>query len=198
MKMVEKTTVAERVNHFAMLASFFILVLSGFGFAYSSLNWMNTILGGNAWADIFHKAFGIVFFASVLYSLTTSMGEALSFDEDDKKWLSVFGGYFDKNAEVPPSGKMNFGQKIFYLTVIVCAGLLISLSGFLLWVGSAMALSHLVHFITFFVMVVAVPIHIYLATAANPGTFRIMTRGNVPLYFAKKKYAKWVKEAGLE
>ena len=54
------------------------------------------------------------------------------------------------------------------------------------------------HLAYFFLMVIAMPLHIYLATAASPGTFRIMTRGDVPLNFARKKYAKWVKEEGLE
>ena len=53
-------------------------------------------------------------------------------------------------------------------------------------------------FVAFFAMVSFMPIHAYLATAANPGVFRVMTRGTVSLEFAKKHYGKWVKEAGLE
>jgi cytochrome b subunit of formate dehydrogenase len=43
-----------------------------------------------------------------------------------------------------------------------------------------------------------VPLHVYLATAANPGTFRIMTRGDVPVDWAKKHHGKWVKDLGLD
>ncbi len=198
MKMVQKTTAFERVNHFVLLVSFFVLTLTGLGFTYKILNWINTAFGGNVWADIFHKWFGVAFAVSAAFTLTSYLSEALSFDEDDRKWLSVLGGYFDKTAEVPPSGKMNMGQKLFYLLIVVICGGLISITGFMLWVGSGMVFAHFVHSLTFFLMIIAMPLHIYLATAANPGTFRIMTRGEVPLNFAKKKYAKWVKEAGLE
>ncbi len=197
MKMVQKTTAFERVVHFALLVSFFVLTLTGLGFSYDALNWLNSMFGGNAWADTFHLWFGIVFAISLVFTITSYIGEALSFDEDDKKWLSVLGGYFDKSAEVPPSGKMNMGQKIFYLVVVVFCGGLISITGFMLLLGSGMVFAQFVHALTFMVMVIAMPLHIYLATAANPGTFRIMTRGTVSLNFAKKKYAKWVKEAGL-
>ena len=198
MKMVQKTTAFERVNHFVLLVSFFVLTFTGFGFMYSALNWMNTAFGGNAWASVFHKWFGVAFAISAAISIASYIGEALSFDDDDKKWLSVLGGYFDKSLEVPPSGKMNMGQKLFFLIIVVGCGGLISLTGFMLWLGSSMAFAHLFHSLTFFLMVIALPLHIYLATAANPGTFRIMTRGDVPLNFAKKKYGKWVKEAGLD
>jgi formate dehydrogenase subunit gamma len=43
---------------------------------------------------------------------------------------------------------------------------------------------------------VAVPVHVYLGTLANPGTFRIMVYGTVPMDFARKKYPKWIKEIG--
>ncbi len=135
---------------------------------------------------------------SAAFTLTSYIGEALSFDEDDRKWLSVLGGYFDKSVEVPPSGKMNMGQKLFYLLIVVICGGLISITGFMLWFGTGMVFAQFVHSLTFFLMIIAMPLHIYLATVASPGTFRIMTRGDVPLNFARKKYAKWVKEAGLE
>ncbi len=198
MKMVQKTTAFERVIHFVLLVSFFVLMLTGLGFTYTALNWLNTAFGGNAWADVFHKWFGVAFAVSAAFTIISYFGEAMSFDEDDRKWLSVLGGYFDKSVEVPPSGKMNMGQKLFFLIIVVICGGLISLTGFMLWAATGMVFAQFVHSLTFFLMVIAMPLHIYLATVASPGTFRIMTRGDVPLNFARKKYAKWVKEAGLE
>jgi formate dehydrogenase subunit gamma len=45
-------------------------------------------------------------------------------------------------------------------------------------------------------MVIAIPLHIYLATLANPGTVRIMITGTVPVEWAKKRHAKWVQKMG--
>lgn len=198
MKMVQKTTAFERVNHFTLLVSFFVLAQSGLGFSFNALDWLNTLMGGNALASVFHKGFGVVFIVSMLLTLKSHLGEALTYDENDRKWVSVLGGYLDRNIEVPPSGKMNMGQKLFYLVVVVICGGLISLTGVMLWVGTGMVFAHIAHYLAFMLMLIAMPVHIYLATAANPGTFRIMTIGTIPLSFAKKKYGKWVKEQGLE
>lgn len=197
MKMVQKTTTGERINHWAMMISFLVLFLTGFGFAFNSLNWLNTIFGGNAMASLFHKWGGLVFLATVLISLGNYFAESISYGPEDKAWLDSYGGYLNKNVELPPQGKMNFGQKLFYLIVVVGCGLLVSASGVALWLGPG-AWSHVLHNLAFAFMAFAVPVHVYLATAANPGVFRVMTRGTVSLDFARKHYGKWVKEAGLE
>ena len=59
-----------------------------------------------------------------------------------------------------------------------------------------MLYSHLIHNISFCVLVIAVPVHIYLGTLANPGTMQIMVNGMMPLKDAKKKHPKWIKAIG--
>ncbi|MHB8809129.1 MAG: formate dehydrogenase subunit gamma, partial [Desulfobulbaceae bacterium] len=59
-----------------------------------------------------------------------------------------------------------------------------------------MLLSHLVHNVAFIFFCIMVPVHIYLSTLANPGTFQVMVNGMVPLGLAKKRYPKWMKAAG--
>ena len=96
-------------------------------------------------------------------------------------------------------GKLNTGQKFYYLA-IMAAGIAIAASGFGIWLlpgtRSITLVSHLVHNLAFILFVVAVPAHAYLGTLANPGTFRIMVYGTVPIEFARKKYPKWMKEIG--
>ncbi len=59
-----------------------------------------------------------------------------------------------------------------------------------------MLISHLVHNVAFSIFVIAVPVHIYLGTLANPGTFQLMVSGTLPLESAKKRYPKWMKAVG--
>jgi formate dehydrogenase subunit gamma len=96
-------------------------------------------------------------------------------------------------------GKYNPGQKLYYLA-IVGAGIAIALSGFVIWFmkdnASMLLLAHLVHNIAFIVFVIAVPVHAYLGTLANPGTFKLMVSGTLPLSEAKRRYPKWMKAAG--
>jgi len=197
MKMVKKTTALERVVHWLLMFTFLNLTLTGFAFAFSSLNWINLIYGGNHFALLFHKWNGVLFLVVLLMTVGSYLGESLKFGPEDSEWLKKLGGYFDKKAELPPQGRMNFGQKIFYLVFVLLSGIVISISGFMLWAGSS-ALGYFLHNLTFFAMVSFMPIHVYLATAANPGVFRVMTRGTIPLEYAKKHYGKWVREAGLE
>jgi formate dehydrogenase subunit gamma len=201
-KMVQKTSGFERFVHGIMAISGIILLLTGFGFLYQQeLGWLNTMFGGQHIAKVFHNWGGILFAISVFFALFMWIGQALSWSKEDSEGLGMLGGYFSKDSEPPPQGKMNAGQKLV-VWCVVFFGILISISGFVMWLNAGskgvMTTWHLVHNISFFVFAILMPIHIYLATAANPGTFRIMTKGDVPVYWAKKKHAKWVKEMGLQ
>ncbi len=199
MKMVQKATPWERFNHWVLLLSFFVLTLTGLGFLYNSLSWINTAFGGVHLARGIHNWSGILFAASLVLTMASYLGDSLKFGADDFAWLGSLGGYLS-GKEAPPQGKLNAGQKLFYL-LILASGLVISASGVILWIGAGqgtMQLAHLLHNLAFLILVILVPFHVYAATALNPGTFRIMTRGTVPLKWAKKHHPKGVKELGME
>jgi len=201
-KMIQKTTVFERFVHLLMALSCLVLLFTGLGFLYQhELGWINSVFGGPHLAKGIHNWGGIVFIVSLLLSLGTWLPECLRWSDDDSRWLGMLGGYLSKNEVPPPQGKLNAGQKVVTLAVLV-SGALISISGLLMWVNpgskGSMMLWQFIHNLAFLVFAIIVPLHIYMATAANPGTFRIMTRGDVPLSWAKKKHPKWVKEIGME
>lgn len=201
-KMVQKTTGYERFVHLLLALSGVVLLLTGLGFLYQQeLGWINTVFGGQHIARGIHNWSGVVFILSIVLSLGVWLPESLSWSKEDREWLSMLGGYLSKDLEPPPQGKLNAGQKLVTL-VVVAFGLLIGITGLVMWLNpgnkGAMTLAALLHNISALVFAVFIPLHIYLATAANPGTFRIMTKGTVPLYWAKKKHARWVKEMGLD
>ncbi len=201
-EMIQKTTEWERINHLILAVSFLVLFFTGLGFLYQSLGWLNTIFGGIHTAKVIHRWTGVIFAISLLLTLGSYLGEALSFTKEDSAWISSLGGYFSKTAEPPPQGKLNAGQKIFYLLVVVIFGLAISVSGFILWLfpssRGVILFGHFLHNLSYVIFAFTVPIHIYLGTAANPGTFRVMTFGTVTRGWAKKHHAKWAKELGIE
>jgi len=199
-KMIQKTTSFERIVHWLLALSCLALLLTGLGFLYpQQLGWINTVFGGVLIAKCVHNWGGIIFAVSLVLSLGTWVPECLKWSNDDSKWLGMFGGYLskEKDKELPPQGKINAGQKIAGIMVFF-SGVLISISGLIIWLSTPTPLWVLLHNICALIFTVVVPVHIYLATAANPGTFRIMTRGDIPLYWAKKKHPKWVKEIGAE
>lgn len=201
-KMVQKTTAYERIVHWLMAVSCIVLLLTGFGFLYQQeLGWINTVFGGQKIAVLIHNWGGVAFMVSVILSIGVWLGESLKWSKEDSEWIGMLGGYLSKDAVPPPQGKLNAGQKMV-VWVVILSGVAISISGLLMWLNPGnkgmMTIGYLIHNLSFFVFAIFTPVHIYLATAANPGTFRVMTKGNVPLSWAKKKHAKWVQESGAD
>lgn len=196
--MIRKAGVFEIVNHWAMSITFLILGATGFGFLFH-METLNMIFGDFNRMRTVHNWCGVAFSVLVLFKIVLYLPHVLSFDGDDVRWLLEGGGYLSKNAAVPPQGKLNAGQKLFAAVVIV-AGVAMAASGYIIWlmpgVKEWLLLSQLVHNVSFDLLVFAIPIHIYLASLASPGSARVMLSGTVPLAWARKRHAKWV--AALE
>ena len=200
--MVKKANAFEILNHWVMAVSFIILAATGFGFLFH-LEQLNSIFGNFNAMKLWHNWSGVVFAVSLFFTIFHYLPDSLSLGSDDIAWISKAGGYFSKKAVVPPQDRLNTGQKLLYL-IVLTVGTAIAVSGLIIWLRPAAAdirkwvlLSHLVHNIGFVLMVTIIPLHIYLATLANPGTFRIMVYGTVPLEWAKKRHAKWVQKMGF-
>jgi formate dehydrogenase subunit gamma len=197
-EMVRKSSTGEIINHWILAVSCILLIFTGYGFLFQ-LKPIGNLFGGFNAMKVVHNWAGVVFTVSLVATLFHYLRESLDFGHDDWQWIKVGGGYLSHKVKVPPMGKYNPGQKLYYLAILV-AGIAISASGFAIWLlpddRGIRILSHLVHNLAFALFIVAVPVHIYLGTLANPGTFRIMVYGTVPVDFAKKKYPKWMKEIG--
>lgn len=198
-EMIRKASVEEIVNHWIMAVSCLLLMFTGYAFLFK-LEPVYALFGSNATMKVVHNWAGVLFTISLFATLFNYLRESLTFDADDRAWLRMGGGYLSrKPMKTPPMGKLNTGQKLYYLVILI-AGIAIAVSGFTIWlVGGIQALtrvSFLVHNLAFILFVMAVPAHAYLGTLANPGTFRIMVYGTVPIEFARKKYPKWMKELG--
>ena len=44
--------------------------------------------------------------------------DAFEYDADDLQWFKVAGGYLSHKVKVPPMGKYNPGQKLYYLAIV--------------------------------------------------------------------------------
>lgn len=198
-QMVRKATTAEIVNHWMLAVSCIMLIITGYAFVFK-IEGIYALFGSNATMKVVHNWTGAIFTVSLLGTVFNYLGEALDLGSDDWNWMRMGGGYLSKKTvAVPPMGKINTGQKFYYLAILV-GGLAIAGSGFAIWLlpgmRSIILTAHLVHNLAFVLFVTAVPAHIYLGTLANPGVLRIMIDGMVPLEVAKKRYPKWMKEMG--
>jgi formate dehydrogenase subunit gamma len=195
-RMIRKENGFNIVNHWVLAVSCILLAVSGYGFLFK-VEGIGSLFGGFPAMRIIHNWIGIAFLVSLFLSLFMYLKESLTFNADDIGWIKVAGGYLSHKAQVPPMGKINTGQKFYYIGLVVF-GFGISVSGFLIWIFAEnrqwLTLSHLFYNICFMFFIVMVPVHIYLGTFANPGTLRIMISGRIPYTWAKKKYPKWIAE----
>ena len=118
----------------------------------------------------------------------------------DREFLTPRGmiRYFEYRNEDADVGKYNGGQKmLFWAAAAGTLGLLAT--GLVMWfplsfgqpLREASYLLHDVAFSLFFAMIIG---HIYLGTAAEPGTFGSMVRGTVTKEWARLHHPKWYRE----
>jgi len=189
---------ASRVMHWAVAFFFLVCLLSGLPIWTPVFGWMAGLLGGLSVCRVLHPWAGVLYFAA-------SLGMFLNWQREmrllpkDREWLgSKVVRYMSFQEQDPEVGKYNGGQKLFFFAVSLAAlGLLAS--GMVLWWSTSLSqplrvAGILIHEVTFILLAMAVVLHIYLGTAAEPGTFRSMTRGTVSAAWARFHHPRWFRE----
>ena len=190
---------ATRVIHWSVALTFVVAMLSGMPIWTPVFRWMANLVGGLEAARVIHPYAGVAFFIASVFQFFHWLGD-MHFREDEKGWFGpkLF-QYFNWERDVEPdAGKYNGGQKFFFYAANLAAlGLL--LTGIPMWFPLSFPtllreISILLHDITFILLLLSVIGHVYLGTAAEPGTFRAMTRGTVTRRWAKFHHPGWYKE----
>jgi formate dehydrogenase subunit gamma len=160
--------------------------------------WMAHLFGGLTVCRLLHPWLGIAFFLASGVMLVHWIAD-MRLEPRDKEWLGPKAfAYMRYETDDQEVGKYNGGQKLFFWAAGLGAlGLL--LSGLLMWFPRAfpkllVELSFLIHDVTFILFAVAIVLHIYLGTAAEPGTFGSMIRGTVTREWARLHHARWYRE----
>lgn len=195
---IERFSTSERVLHWIVTVSFFVLFLTGLGLYSRLFHGYFALFGGGTSAILIHKISGPVFFLSSLYMYLNHRKDVSCFDADDRLWVEQRGGYLSRNATHFNIGKYNPGQKLFAIFV-AAATLLLGLTGVFIWAPVMfprwiVQLSLMLHGLMFVCAVMFVVVHVYLATIGNPGTLESMLYGEVRRKWAKKHHPKWYRE----
>lgn len=188
---------ATRVIHWSVALTFFVALISGMPIWTPVFRWMANLVGGLEAARVIHPYAGVLFVIASAFQFFHWLGD-MHFNEDQKGWLSGKAFTYMRWEHVEESGKYNGGQKLFFWAVTLGAvGFL--LSGIPMWFPLSFPvwlreICILIHDLTFIGFLVGVVAHIYLGTAAEPGTFRAMTSGTVTRRWAKFHHPSWYKE----
>jgi formate dehydrogenase subunit gamma len=180
-----------------MVALFFVgALLTGMPIWSPVFGWMAYLFGGLSVCRWLHAWVGVAFSVGTVVMFVHWLSD-MHFTENDRKFNFI--EYFKfSGAEDPEVGKYNAGQKLFFWAALF-AMLLVLLTGIPLWwprdfgwrLRQICIVLHDVGFIFWFVAIVG---HVYLGTAAEPGTFRSMTRGTVSKAWARLHHPKWFRD----
>ena len=189
---------SSRLIHWSVAGTFVLSLLSGMPIWTPLFGWMAFLLGGMEVCRWLHPYAGSLFFILSVVQFFHWLGD-MRLTEGDRSWFGPKAfGYMHREEFPADPGKYNGGQKLFFWAVTLGAiGLL--LSGLIMWFPlyfpqMIRELAILLHDITFILFLIAVITHIYLGTAAEPGTFRAMTRGTVTRAWARLHHPGWFKD----
>lgn len=194
---------ATRLIHWSVAVTFFLALITGMPIWTPIFGWMAYLVGGLEVARLIHPYVSVLFVIASVFQFVHWLPD-MHFEQDQKGWFGPkLLRYFNWEQEpATEGGKYNGGQKVFFYMVNLAAlGLL--LSGIVMWFPLYFPpllreVCYLIHDITFILFLVSIIGHIYLGTAAEPGTFRAMTRGTVTRRWARFHHPGWLSDVTRE
>lgn len=199
-KTLLRFTVPERVNHWLVALTFFLLALSGLVYFQPLYYPLSQLFGGGTWARILHPFFGVVMI--LLFGGMFLRFRKLSImTPSDKEWLrhvrEIVNG---DERNLPEAGKLNGGQKLMFWSLVACMVLLI-LSGIVVWRAYfsflfpvvVVRLAAVVHAAAGVVMIALIMGHIYIAIWTKE-SIGAMLYGRVRRAWAKQHHPAWYRE----
>lgn len=195
---IRRFSITERTVHWLVALAFLYVALTGLALWSPRLYWLAAIFGGGTTVQAWHP-WGGVLFILFFFIMFRAWRKQMKLDTDDRRWLRLAHKYaVHDHAGLPEAGRFNAGQKsLFWIQGI--AGVLLLLSGVVLWWPALMPrvlrdLAVLVHPIMAVISICGIIVHIYMGTAAVPGSLRGMTQGWVTPGWAASHHPKWYRE----
>jgi formate dehydrogenase subunit gamma len=174
---------------------------TGLAFWSPYLFWMAVLVGGGPTARFWHPWVGLIFFISVLWMHRIWRSDMLTTDAD-RAWSKAMQHYIrNEDESLPPIGRFNYGQKIFFWLMFYGV-ILLALSGFALWFVESIPwslrwlryLAVAVHVTVALATIGGFIIHVYMGTAMVSGGFTSMIRGEVSSAWAKMHHRLWYEQ----
>ena len=188
----------ERLCHWTNGATYVFCMLTGLAFYSPYLYWLSLVGGSPATARFLHPWVGIFFFVSMVWMHTLWRLQMLGGPED-KAWKDGIKNYIENRDELlPPQGRFNAGQKLFYWVMFYCAIILL-ITGIIMWfpeliAGKAHWLLTIIipiHAAAALVTIGAFIIHIYMGILMVPGGLKGILYGRVSEEWAAHHHRLW-------
>jgi formate dehydrogenase subunit gamma len=191
----------ERVNHWFAALTYLYCLMTGLAFWSPYMYWLAVLVGGAVAARFWHPWVGVAFTVSLFLMYRMWSGD-MAITDADRRWSKAV-KYYIKNEDekLPPEGRFNHGQKLFFWLMFYGI-ILLFLSGLGLWFveGIPWSLRWLrytavtVHVIAALATIGGFIIHVYMGTAMVRGGFTSIIRGEVSTAWAKTHHRLWYEQ----
>lgn len=187
----------ERMCHWTTGTAYVFCLATGLAFYSPYLYWLSVVGGGPATARLLHPWGGLLFYLAVVWMhilWKSQMAEA----PEDKQWRDNIKAYIeDRDDEVPPQGRFNAGQKLFYW-VMYYGALILLATGILMWfpekwrgLHGVMSIVIPLHTGAALLTIGAFIIHVYMGIMMVVGGFRGIAVGTVTKEWAQHHHRLW-------
>ena len=202
--MIERYPFLERLCHWSTAVAYVYCLATGLAFYSPYLFWLAVVLGGGPTSRFWHPIFGVVFFLAAMWMHHVWRGD-VHLTPGDKDWLDNAGLYAtNQDDKVPPAGKFNAGQKVFYWAMYFGAMLLLA-SGCVMWFPELVPVSIswlrplviFVHEGAALITIGAFIVHVYMGIFMVPGGLEAMLHGSVTRAWAKSHHPLWFTQKTL-
>jgi formate dehydrogenase gamma subunit len=186
----------ERMLHLVVLIVFLFLGFTGLAFSFEGWRWMQLVFGDQLTPRVWHGWLGYVFGGGVILMFVRWCRDAVLV-RSDIEWLKKLGGYLGGHEPIE-AGRFNAGQKIYFWTVVL-GGSVLTATGIVLFFQDRLSLdlvfiAAILHNLAGLFGVAGVLSHIYLSTAANPGTVQAIFAGWVTRAWARLHHPLWYEQ----
>lgn len=188
----------ERVCHWVNGVTYLFCMLTGLAFYSPYLYWLSYVGGGPASARYLHPWAGLIFFVAMLW-MHSLWNRQMAASPEDRAWKDGMKHYIENRDElVPPAGRFNAGQKLFYWVMFYSAIVLL-ITGVIMWfpeliAGPAHWLLTIVipiHVAAALITIGAFIIHIYMGILLVSGGLKGISYGRVSEEWAAHHHRLW-------
>jgi formate dehydrogenase subunit gamma len=200
-ELVPRYTFAERANHWIGALAYTYCLVTGLAFWSPYLFWLALLVGGGPTARFWHPWVGLLFTASLFWTFK-EWHQDMQVDDSDRAWAKAMPYYIqNQDDKLPPVGRFNFGQKLFFWGIFYSVILLL-LSGLVLWETELLPwnlrflryAAVLIHASVALITIGLFLIHVYMSAILEEGSFGSMIHGYVTCAWAWTFHRKWYDE----
>ena len=195
---VLRYTFRERFAHGITGTTYLFCLFTGLAFYSPYFYWMAFVGGGGPSSRFLHPWVGLVYFLGVIWMYTMWSREMVATPEDHQWNQKV--KYYITNQDnlLPPQGRFNAGQKMFYW-VMFYSGIALLITGVIMWIPEMIAAkAHwllpiivFLHCAAALISIAGFIIHVYMGVLMVPGSFKVIVLGHDDDAWAKQNHRLW-------